>query len=214
MKPISLPATNEPAAKKIDYVGKRLAQLLKPHQFTRTSRVFRRPILSGKQVEAVNVFNLQGSKWNLGGEGKFCINVGVFFAQLEGTLPRFNTRVAFDKLFPHNCHLGARIHEVVPRSREPWWPEELKPGQDSWFEVGAKVDVLALGDSLCRVVESDLLPWFGERSSIEALALGLAPTDDVQRAVALALLGRRSEALAHASSTEGDDHELLKWLKA
>jgi hypothetical protein len=56
-----------------------------------------------------------------------------------------------------------------------------------------------------------LLPWFAERASIEALALGLEPTNDVQRVVALALLGRKEEAAKHAAKSE--DGELHAWLK-
>lgn len=211
MKAIEVPEGNAPVAKQIDYVGKRLAQLLKPHQFTRTSRTFRRELLSGKKVDVVQVFNLQGSKWNQGNGGEFCINVGVYFAPLKGTHSRFKAWTTLDKLQPHHCHFNLRIHELVPKKREAWWPDDLTPGRDSWFKVGPKLDLLALGDSLSRVVETYLLPWFGDRASIEALALGLNPTNDLQRAVALSLLGRKDEARELAAKST--DAELQAWLK-
>lgn len=213
MKPLELPEPSAPVAKKIDYVAKRLAQLLKPHQFTRKSRTFRRTILSGKKVDVLQVFNLQGSKWNQGSEGEFCINVGVYFAPLNGTLKRLQPWGAVEALQPHDCHFNLRIHELVPKKRAPWWPGELIPGRDSWFKVGPKLDLLGLGDSLCRVVETHLLPWFAERASIEALALGTPPATDVHRAVALALLGRRDEARQHAAATSPKHVELQAWLE-
>lgn len=214
MKPIEIPEANAPVAKQVDYVGKRLGQLLKPHQFTRASRTFRRELLSGKKVDVVQVFNLQGSKWNMGNEGEFCINVGVCFVQLDGTLTRLKPSSPLDKLQPHHCHFNLRIHELVPKKKESWWPAELTPGRDSWFKVGPKVGLLALGDSLCQVVESYLLPWFAERASIESLALGVPPATDVHRAVALALLGRKDEARQHAAATSPKHVELQKWLEA
>jgi hypothetical protein len=212
MKPIEVPEATAPVAKQIDYVGKRLAQLLKPHQFARTSRVFRRPILTGKKLDVLQVFNLQGSKWNQGSGGEFCINVGVYFAPLRGTLKQFKPWGEVEELEPHECHYNLRIHELVPKKREAWWPNDLTPGRDSWFHVGPKLDLLGLGDSLCRVVETYLLPWFADRASIESLALGLSPTTDVQRAVALALVGRREEALEHAAKSP-KHVELHAWLK-
>ena len=159
----------------------------------------------------MQVFNLQGSQWNQGSSGRFCVNVGVYFAQLEGTVKRFKRTTEHEKLQPYHCHFYLRLHDVVPSKREPWWPAQLTPGQDAWFEVGPEHELLALGDSLCRVVESYLLPWFAERASVEALALGLAPTDIEQRAVALALLGRKEEARQHAASSR--DAALKAWLE-
>ena len=215
MKAILPPAADEPAGKQIDYVAKRLAQLLKPHAFTRTSRRFNRLLTSGGVIDAAQSFNLQGSQGNFGSTGRFCINLGVWFEPLADAMKqmgRWQTSKAPETLAPHEGHLNLRVHKIVPAVREAWWPAELVPDRDSWFPVGPEHELVPLADAVVRVVETYVLPWFAARGSIEAVALGLSPAGEDDRAIALGALSRGAEARAFYATCSKRKPDVEAWL--
>lgn len=215
MRPLVVPASSEPAGKQIDFVAKRLAEVVKPAAFKRAARRFNRVLRSASAIDTAQCFNLQGSQGNLGSEGRFCVNLGVWFPELSAVLrqlKRWQPTLAPDKLGPHHCHIYLRLDSVVPPAREDWWPAELVPGRDSWFHVGPGRDLRALADSLARVFETSVLPWFSERASLEAVALGLPPTTAEQRAIALGVLGKPTEAREVYASGKREQPDLEAWL--
>ena len=199
-----------PASKRIDSIAKRLGQLMKPHGFKRRGRKYNRVLRSGEAIDAAQCFNLQGSQGNFGATGRFCVNLGVWFPPLSRALKQMKRWDAGDdpeKLSPHQCNFNLRIDDLVPKKREEWWPKELVPQRDSWFEVGPEHDLEGLTESLARVFESYVIPWFAERGSIEAVALGLTPTNDEQRVIALKLMGNGQEANALFASQKNQAAE-------
>ena len=97
-----------------------LAPLLRTHGFRKDGRTCR---LSNDNV--VRVVNLQGSRYNIGGEGEVTVNLGVLHPSAERVLradgwavpPPDPSRVkAFE------CTVKARIGHLMPQRSDTWWP--------------------------------------------------------------------------------------------
>jgi hypothetical protein len=90
-----------------------LAPRLKRAGYRKSGRTFRH--IAGP---ATKVTNLQGSWTNQGSEGRFTINLGVYFpeaARLHGLFP-----VTQQPLESH-CVVHARIGSLMPVHRDFWW---------------------------------------------------------------------------------------------
>jgi len=90
-----------------------LGPALKNAGYRKTARTFRQT--SGLSIK---VTNLQASWTNLGSEGRFTLNLGVYFpeaARLHGLFP------VTDKPLESHCVVHQRIGFLMPGGRDFWW---------------------------------------------------------------------------------------------
>lgn len=196
------PAADAPSGKKIDHLARvAFGGVLEPEGFERNGRVLRRVL---PDVPAVQVLNLQGSRSNVGSEGTFCVNLGVYFPRLAQLLHplRRSPPVELDEVQPHQGHISCRLDDVLPDVREPWWLPQMRHRLDLWFDVGPKTNLLELSGVLSRALQSYLVPWLNQHAHPEALLLDKRG-DSVVRLAACVALGNR-ESAAQVLSAERD----------
>lgn len=104
--------------------------------------------------ESVQVVNVQASQVNMGGEGRFYINLGVYLPELA----RFTGSEPIAKPKEYECHIIDRLLPTNPV-----------------FQTGGAWEILATSDldGLARDVQLSLeergLPWLAARSSVREI---------------------------------------------
>jgi hypothetical protein len=191
MKAPELPAEDAKAGVKIDYVAKRLAQVLAPLGFKRQARQFTRAAGSGDDTHW-QIVHLQAGNWNEGPRGEFHVNLVLqwpallrVLAQREGQAWRAEHADDADPgLGPFSerlAHLQSELPATHPCAR-PAIPDTYKFGRGS--------DLAALADGVAQAVVDVGLPWLQQHGSLRALAdfQGSLLTADVEERLAAALL--------------------------
>lgn len=125
-----------------------LAPALKADGYRKRGRTFYRG-----SAEATRVVNVQSSQSNLGASGKFTLNLGVYFPEVE--------RVAgFDGALQwpaeSQCSLRVRIGQLLPERNDIWW--ELGPG----------VDLGTVSDLLVSAWDLQGRPWMERHGDPES----------------------------------------------
>jgi hypothetical protein len=110
------------------------------------------------------VINLQKGSWSNSSSVHFTANLGVGLDRLRSG--------AFDwapgrRPAEYRCHLRVRIGQLLG-------------DRDTWWEVSADSNVVALGESLTLALELYALPWLDARSTDEGL-LALARDPEALR---------------------------------
>lgn len=168
---MAAPAADAKIGTKIEYLMKaHLGPALRVHGFERKGRTVWREAGEG-EARVLQVVNLQGNKWNEGSTGSVCMNLGVQFVEQAR---RYAAEPGQEWFAPYvgkpdeaACQVRERIDAVLPEAREAWWPDGLVRGRDHWFEIKAKTDLDALGDTLARLAVLYALPWL-ERAAVKA----------------------------------------------
>lgn len=86
-----------------------LAAPLKAAGYQKAGRTWRRRV-----GDAIQVVNVQASRWNAGADGRFYLNAGVYFPALAARLALFPPT---DAPAESACHVGIR---PMPQGRR-WW---------------------------------------------------------------------------------------------
>ena len=120
-----------------DVIRLDLAKRLKADGYRKSGRTF---YLADDSRTAV--VNVQGSKSNLGDEGTFTVNLGVYFpdvAQITNAIP-------FTGRFPreYNCTIRKRVGKLMSDGNDFWWSVNSDRGVDplakdvgdAWSEHG------------------------------------------------------------------------------
>jgi len=128
--------------------------------------------------EAIQVVNVQSSKWNQGSEGKFTINLGVFFSTIARLVDPERVPVSPKE---YECTVRARIGKA------------LGSAQDLWWEVDSSTQTQVLGAQVSDLLMSAGLAWLDRNSQLDA-ALEELRHQPVPLAAALISLGRTGEA--------------------
>src|SRR3990167_6361683 len=81
-KELKCPEPEDKAGAKIDYLVKRLGQVLAPQGFKRQARSLLREQGEGLQRHW-QIVNLQAGKWNEGPRGEFFVNLALQFPAIE-----------------------------------------------------------------------------------------------------------------------------------
>ena len=127
-------------AKRIDeLVSISLAPVLKRAGYRKIARTFRR-----SQHRCIQVTNVQGTWTNRGLDGKFTINLGVYFpeaAKLHGEFRVTDTPSESD------CIVSERIGKVMPA------------GHDHWWKLTETTNIRALGDEVAAAWSQYGEPW-------------------------------------------------------
>lgn len=135
-------------SKKIDGIIKaELAPLLKRSGFKKKARNFYR-----EHSDRIDVLNIQASQWNEGQEGKFTVNVGVYFPAISEL-----TGAPEVKGMPkeYDCTIRERIGLITKENRDTWW------------EVGPETDNEVVATDLASRVNSVCLPWLELMANLE-----------------------------------------------
>ncbi|HTU92599.1 MAG TPA: DUF4304 domain-containing protein [Gemmataceae bacterium] len=100
----------------------------------------------------VRLVNIQSSPWNMGSEGHFCVNLGVYhrdLAALHDACP-----VVESPLVQH-CIVQHRLGFLMP------------VGKDYWWSINDKTDLAALGSKVALTWEKYGKPWLDSNSTLE-----------------------------------------------
>jgi len=163
--------------KSIDGIVKEeLASLLKQNGFKKTARNFYRAY-----ENRIDVINVQASQWNHGDEGKFTVNVGVYYpsiAEITGAPPIKGMPKEYD------CTIRERIGSLTDANKDTWWL------------IDSKTDRSATASDLASKVETLCLPWLDRMSNLEAVKDGVAKRWPLVAAGIALFQDRESEAKA------------------
>lgn len=135
-------------AKRIDAIIKEgLAPFLKTNGFKKKARNFYREFEN--RTELINV---QASQWNEGNEGKFTINVGVYYPNISEIIDAPSIKGMPKE---YDCTVRERVGLLTPEKRDLWW------------KVDISVKDQELAGNVADSVEKFCLPWLTEMSDLE-----------------------------------------------
>jgi hypothetical protein len=188
------------SARRIDAVIKDgLAPALKTQGYRKERRTFRR-----RGAQCTRVVNVQGSQWNAEHEGRFTLNLAVYF---PAVVPFLDWARATDRPTEADCVVRERIGFVMPVRQDHWW------------QVTAETDLGALAREVCEAWEEFGAPWLDTHADLEA-ARTFALSQKLPSwaaAVSLALSEPRAargyleEALAAAKASPTITAQLRDW---
>jgi hypothetical protein len=150
--------------------------MLKALGFSRKGKTFHR--IEGDGIQVINV---QSSMSNQGQDGKFTVNLGVYFPALEGLWQG----EASSKPVHYACHVRERIGSLFPSKRDHWW------------SVGFLTNLADVSADVAFAMSKHGLPWLDAHSTIPAAAACMEPTVYMPmpvRAGLLVLAGRQADA--------------------
>jgi hypothetical protein len=158
--------------------------------YQRSARTWRRV-----GATCVRVVNAQGSAWNTGAEGRFTLNLGLYFPALA---PLVGWGRVAERPTEPECQVRMRIGYLLPE------------GLDHWWIVTPDADVSALAIEVRTAWEHFGAPWLEAHDNLEA-ARPLVAKQYAYGAAAVSLaLGDRAdaerrlaEALASCSQRHG-----------
>lgn len=168
-------------------VKARLAATLKADGFKRSARTFQ---LTREAV--IQVLNVQASQSNLGDEGSFTLNLGVYVPDLGRVLGE----AVQEKPKEYQCQARQRIGRL------------MAGGEDHWWDVSPRTDLAALAEEIDLRYRELARPWFEALATPRALETSPACLGgDLARAGLALVEGRREDAaryiepiLAHPDS--------------
>ena len=117
-------------------ISLQLKPLLKDEGYRKASRTFR---YFGNNF--VKVVNVQASSWNSSEDGKFTINLGVYFPKLAEVHDYLDVS---DKPTESECLVSTRIGLLMPTKEDFWWSVDKESSisklsqelSDSWLRYG------------------------------------------------------------------------------
>ena len=170
-------------AKQIDAIIKaHLAPALRGLGFKKKGRNFRRPV-----SDATQVINVQASMSNVGTEGKFTVNLGLYFPAAAPFVCRYQEVEDPTVL---DCPVSKRIGPLMPER------------QDFWWSVGSATDLDSLSRAVTISVEQYAVPWLDRFSLLKEAAAGdLRRGEPIGQAALLFAAGDRAAAVRLMTSS-------------
>lgn len=172
-----------------------LAARLKAAGFTRQGHTFRRA-----SAGYVHVVNVQADRWNRGDEGRFTMNLGVYFPALVplNTYPETVT----ERPLEYDCQLRRRIGFLMPEASDHWW------------HLDAEMDLAALAEKVGAAWDDYSAGWLAgitDLSSARHICLE-GHEYYLAAAISLALDERETAARYLARELERHPHPaLVRW---
>ncbi|HKN75209.1 MAG TPA: DUF4304 domain-containing protein [Candidatus Acidoferrum sp.] len=124
-----------------------LEQPLRKSGFQRHSTHFARQF-----GESLQVINIQSSKWNTKGSGKFTLNVGAHFSKIASLLYGKDPMPANPK--ESHCIIRARVGMLMPGRQDHWWT------------VTPETNVEQTAGDVAAACAEHVLPWLNQFASI------------------------------------------------
>ncbi len=164
-------------AKLIDDVVRRdLARRLKSNGYRKSGRTFYR--IAGSHTAVVNV---QASKHNLGLNGTFTVNLGVYFPDVATITNALPLTGAFPK--EYDCTVRQRLGVLMTGSDDYWWV------------VNIDTDMGTIAETVAHTWSQHGQPWIERVSDLDAAHNELVSQNMFFVAAAISVLqGRRDEA--------------------
>jgi hypothetical protein len=194
----AVPAPEDKAGVKIDYVAKRLALALAPLGFKRKGRLL---TLAAGEGDAAHwkIVHVQAGKWNEGPRGEFYVNLVVQYPALMRLAAQ---RQGMEWLLEHLDKPGEATGQASARlgqlmSALP--PEHAcaRPGRVDEWKFSRHVDIEPLADAVVRGLLEVGVPWLEQHGTLRALAdheESLLVVDVDMRIAAAVLLGDHAHA--------------------
>lgn len=159
----------------IDTVIKQgLAGLMKANGFARSGR-------NWHKAEGANwlIVNVQAGSGNLGADGKFTLNLGVYHDAIErlmGSAPPAGRPKEYEATVRRR--LGSLVH-----------------GHDHWWQIDAQSDLVAIGTDVAGKMQSHGLPWLASNLDAAHISTALKAAPSLVAVCAAWLAEGREEAL-------------------
>ena len=166
-------------AKRIDEVTRLgLAAPLKAAGFRKSARTFHRD-----DGDSIAVINVQASQGNLGGAGKFTLNLGRYIPAIEQVLGHAPLTAAPKE---YDCTVRKRIGNLMPAQRDHWW------------ELDANTSLDLLAAEVAAALTNHGLPWLERIRTLQGLREDPGALPFLTGASLALLLGDRAAATALA----------------
>ncbi len=130
-----------------------LAPLLKQSGFKMRARNFYR-----EHSDRTDLINIQASQWNEGFEGKFTVNVGVYFPEISKLIDAPQVKGLPKE---YDCTVRQRIGLITEGSRDTWW------------EVNPEIDRDAVAIDLASRVKAVCLPWLEQMADLDNVKISV-----------------------------------------
>ena len=167
-------------AQSIDKVIKLgLADLLKEYGFKKSGRNWHKA-----QGENWLIVNVQASRGNIGSEGQFTINLGVYatsVAALAGQKP-----------------LGGKPREYDSTLRERLGV--IVDGKDHWWRIDGGTNLPSIADDVVEKMKLFGLPWLSAHSEVAQISETLKDSPSLLSVCAAWLAGSKDEAIQRLHS--------------
>lgn len=185
-------------SQKIDYIIRtELHPTLKREGYVKSARTFRK-----KLEYCTQIVNIQGSWTNIGEEGKFTINLGVYFPEVAVLHDMFSKK---DKPLESDCLVNIRIGRLMPIPKDFWWEVSLKSNLD---EIAKEIN-----NTWLRYGKD----WLDKHSNIqEAINFSLSRKNFFWASIFSIVQGDKNKAKNYLDQAIGDSinhdflHERLK----
>ncbi|MBV1909430.1 MAG: DUF4304 domain-containing protein [Kangiellaceae bacterium] len=152
-----------------------LAPHLKQCGFKKKARNFYR-----EHSDRTEMINIQASQWNEGLEGKFTVNVGVYYPEISKLIDAPPVKGLPKE---YDCTIRERIGLIAEENRDTWW--NVNPDTDQ--------DVVA--NDLASKVKLVCLPWLELMSELDNVKTGVVKNNRAIVAAGISLhQGNAAEA--------------------
>lgn len=163
-----------------------LAPHLRSRRFEKHARTF-----TFEAAACTQIVNVQASQWNEGRDGRFTLNLGVYFPKVAERRGRV-AKGAYPK--ESESTLRIRIGRLMPDNLDQWW------------EIHDGTDTRRLSDEVVNAYATCGEPWLNEVMVLENVLPRLRKGDLLMAAATALELGKRdvareivSEALSRAN---------------
>lgn len=184
-------------SKKIDDLLKLgLSPLLKTHKFKKKGRNWRKA-----EGPIFQIINVQASVYNIGLQGQFCINLGIYHQDIYNML--------WGRVSQEPKESEALLHSRL---------NLLAYENMQWWEIDENTSLQTMSDDICRCMSEIGLPWLEQRFDIASISHHLSLLPLSREAVATAILTDDSEAAEQRlkeviSKWPEKEEEYTEWAK-
>jgi hypothetical protein len=159
-----------------------IAGLLKSHGFKKSGRSWHKKIDENWQI-----VNVQASSGNLGSEGKFAINIGVFQSEIEAFCGKSLTR----KPKEYDSTIRRRLGVTETKS-------------DHWWSIDSNTDSQNIADDVVLKLENQGFSWLDNHLAVKIVSASLAQQPSIQSFSAALLSGDKGEAIRRVKAAIED----------
>lgn len=151
-----------------------LTPLMKEQGFRKTGRDYRRRV-----NDNWDILNVQSSQGNVGPNGKFTINLGVYLPAISNLVSSYSPESAPKE---YECTIRVRIGSLMPQKADFWW------------QIHPATDIGNLAKEVSLTTSKYVLDWFEAHHDPKQVAEALRSQPSIESAAAALAAGNRKEA--------------------